>query len=161
VSQDKRFQPHVLGVEAGTRVTFPNVDKVYHNVFSVSAGNPFDLGLYRRGAARSVVLRSPGLVRIYCNIHPDMAAYVMVLDGVAFAVAGLDGSFRVPGIPPGRHAVRIWNERGGERETALDFTPGRTREFSLTLDASNYRQLPHKNKHGDNYPPVTRDDDRY
>jgi plastocyanin len=160
VSKDKRFQPHVLGVEAGTQVTFPNLDKVYHNVFSLSAPNAFDLGLYRGGAARSVTFKAPGLVRIYCNIHPDMAAYVMVLDGAAFAVAGPDGTFHIGGIPPGRHAVKVWNEKGGEEQAILDFGAGKTREYSLAMDASAYRQISHKNKHGQEYPPV-RDEDRY
>jgi plastocyanin len=158
VSRGKRFEPHVLGVEAGERVSFPNLDPVYHNVFSLSGPNSFDLGLYRRGAVPSVQFHTPGLVRIYCNIHPDMAAYVVVLDGAAFAVTGADGSFRIPGVPPGHHPVKVWNERGGELDAALDVEPGRDKEYSPTLDASAYRPAPHKNKHGRDYPP---NDDRY
>ena len=160
VSRGKRFEPHVLVVEAGARVSFPNFDQVYHNVFSLSAPNSFDLGLYRKGAVPTVVFKTPGLVRIYCNIHPDMAAYVMVVDSGAYAVTALDGSFRIAGVPPGRHPVKVWNERGGEQEAALDFEDGKDREYSVTLDASTYRALPHKNKHGRDYPPVP-NEDRY
>jgi plastocyanin len=160
VSQGKRFQPHVLAVEAGTRVFFPNLDQVYHNVFSLSPPNAFDLGLYRRGAVPSVLFKGPGLVRIYCNIHPDMAAYVMVLEGAAFAVTGVDGFFHIPGISPGRHRLKVWNERGGEQEATLDFEAGKEKDYSLALDASNYRQLAHKNKHGQDYAPLP-NDDRY
>src|SRR5688572_2571740 len=77
-SRGKRFDPHVLAVPQGTAVSFPNVDSIYHNVFSLSPGNAFDLGLYRKGAARTTTVRTPGLVHVYCNIHPEMAAYIVV-----------------------------------------------------------------------------------
>ncbi|HYN42094.1 MAG TPA: hypothetical protein VE129_09980, partial [Thermoanaerobaculia bacterium] len=80
-SRDKRFEPRVLAVPRGSAVTFPNYDKIFHNVFSLSEGSPFDLGLYRNGAARTTSFETPGVVRVYCNIHPQMAAYVVVLDG--------------------------------------------------------------------------------
>ena len=77
-SRDKRFDPRILAVSSGTRVKFPNVDSIYHNAFSLSPGNTFDMGLYRKGASKDVVLKNPGIVRVYCNIHPDMAASVIV-----------------------------------------------------------------------------------
>ena len=73
-SSQKRFTPHVIAVAQGALVTFPNVDKVFHNVFSRTAGSEFDLGLYRNGASRSVRFNKPGLVRVYCNIHPTWPA---------------------------------------------------------------------------------------
>jgi plastocyanin len=160
-SRDKRFTPHVVAVDKGTTITFPNVDRIFHNVFSRTPGSEFDLGLYRRGARRTFRMSRPGLVRVYCNIHPEMAAFVMVLDGAAFAVAGDDGSFQVRGIPPGRRVVRVWSERGGEKEAAMVFRAGGHHRFDAQLDTSGYRPLRHKNKHGQDYPPVTRDVDRY
>jgi plastocyanin len=160
-SHDKRFDPHVVAVRRGGTVTFPNSDLIYHNVFSMSPGNSFDLGLYRKGAARSVVFRNPGLVRVYCNIHPEMTASVLVLDGAAFAVTDEQGRFRIAGISAGRREVRAWSEVAGETSAALDFTPGRTTNWDLSLDGSQYRVLPHKNKHGQDYPPATQDVDRY
>jgi plastocyanin len=160
-SKDKRFEPHVLAVSRGTSVVFPNVDKIFHNVFSLSQGNAFDLGLYRKGASRATRFDTPGLVSVYCNIHPDMAGFVMVLDGAAFAVAGEDGRYRIAGIPAGRRSVRVWHERGGEREVAADFVAGGRRTLDFQLDATRYRRIQHKNKYGKDYPPVTRDDDRY
>ena len=160
-SANKRFEPHVLVVPRGTQVSFPNVDPIYHNAFSLSPGNKFDLGLYRKGASRAWTLKTPGLVRVYCNIHPEMAAYVMVVDGSAYAIVGDDGAYRVRGIPPGRHVVQLWNEMAGEKSITLDFTSGKPAEWSLTLDGSEYRRAPHKNKHGKDYPPATTDADRY
>lgn len=159
-SRNKRFDPHVLAVPKGAGVAFPNFDPIYHNAFSLSPGNAFDLGLYRKGASRSARLPTPGLVRIYCNIHPEMAAYVMVVDGV-HAVVGDDGSYRIRGIPPGRHAVRLWNELAGEQTATLDFAAGRVTPWSPSLDGSQYRRVQHTNKHGKAYPPATSGADRY
>jgi hypothetical protein len=150
----------VLAIPRGATVVFPNVDRIYHNVFSVTPGHAFDLGLYRKGASRSLRFDKPGLVSVYCNIHPDMAAYLMVLDA-AFGVSGEDGRYRIGGLPAGRRTVRLWNERGGEREEVVELAAGQRRTLDFQLDASKYRRIQHKNKYGKDYPPVTRDDDRY
>ena len=160
-SRNKRFAPHVLAVSRGTTVSFPNFDRVYHNVFSLSPGNAFDLGLYRNGESKNVRFGQAGLVRVYCNIHPDMAAYVRVLDGAAFTVTRPDGTYRIEGIPPGRHLVRVWHEQGGETQTVAEFGPGQRKTLDFVLDASSYKKEIHKNKFGKDYPPVTRDVDRY
>jgi hypothetical protein len=161
-SRGKRFNPRVTAVRAGTSIAFPNADRIYHNVFSRSAGNEFDLGLYRRGASRQIQLRNAGLVRVYCNIHPDMAGYVLVLErDAAFALAGADGSFTLGGLPAGRRAVRVWNEKAGEQELVVQLEAGRRTTLNPVLDASAYRLMPHKNKYGQDYPPPTEDDDRY
>jgi plastocyanin len=159
-SRDKRFDPHVLAVPRGSTVAFPNADPVYHNVFSLSPEHAFDLGLYRKGATRSVLFKKPGVVSVYCNIHPEMAGYVVVVDG-AFALTGEDGVYRIAGVPAGRHLVRVWSETGGETSATLDFADGRTTRWELSLDGSRYRVRPHKNKHGKDYPPATHDVDRY
>jgi len=160
-SREKRFNPHVIAVPSGTTVTFPNVDPIFHNVFSRTPGSEFDLGLYRRGARRTIRLSRPGLVRVYCNIHPEMAAYVMVLEGAGSAVTGDDGMFVLRGIPPGRRVVHVWSERGGESEQTFVFRGGGRLRLDTTLDASAWRTQAHKNKYGKDYPPVTRDVDRY
>lgn len=160
-SSQKRFTPHVIAVAQGALVTFPNVDKVFHNVFSRTAGSEFDLGLYRNGASRSVRFNKPGLVRVYCNIHPDMAGYVRVLDDAAFITADEEGDFRLAGLPPGHRTVQVWNERGGEKQFPVDLEAGRRRTLNVVLDGSSYRRIQHKNKFGRDYPPVTRDVDRY
>jgi plastocyanin len=159
-SKDKRFQPHVVVVPRRSTVVFPNLDKIFHNVFSRSPGNEFDLGLYRGGKSREFQFAAPGLVRIYCNIHSEMAAYVMVLEGAAFAIADDLGRYRISGLPEGRHEVRVWHERAGESGGTVDVA-GRTATLDLVLDASGYADQPHKNKYGEDYPPATPDADRY
>jgi plastocyanin len=160
-SRNKRFTPHVLAVPRGASVSFPNFDRVYHNVFSLTPGNAFDLGLYRNGESKNVRFAQAGLVRVYCNIHPDMAAYIRVIEAAAFTVAQPDGTYRIDGIPPGRHLVRVWNEQGGETQIVAEFGPGQRKTLDFVLDASSYKNQPHKNKFGKDYPPVTRDVDRY
>jgi plastocyanin len=160
-SSQKRFAPHVIAVAQGATVTFPNLDKVYHNVFSRTAGSEFDLGGYRNGASRSVKFVKPGLVRVYCNIHPDMAGYVRVLESSVFTTTDETGAFRLAGLPPGHRTVEVWDEKGGEKQFVVDLEPGRRRTVNMVLDGSGYRRLSHKNKFGRDYPPVTRDVDRY
>jgi plastocyanin len=160
-STEKRFAPHVLAVAQGTVVAFPNQDRVFHNVFSRSTGSEFDLGLYRNGASRSVRFSKPGLVRVYCNIHPDMAGYVRVLEDGVFTTTDDKGGFRLTGVAPGRRVVQVWDERGGEQQFPLDLEPGRIRTLNVVLDGSAFRRVPHKNKFGQDYPPVTKDVDRY
>ena len=160
-SKDKRFDPRILAVSSGTKVVFPNVDSIYHNAFSLSPGNQFDMGLYRKGASRDFVMKNPGIVRVYCNIHPDMAASVVVVDGNAFSVVQADGSYRIAGIPPGQHEVHIWSDVAGEQVVTLTLAAGETLDWSPALDATRYRRVAHTNKHGKAYPKAKNDADRY
>ena len=160
-SRDKRFDPRIIAVSTGTRVKFPNVDNIYHNAFSLSPGNTFDMGLYRRGASRDAVLKNPGIVRVYCNIHPDMAASVVVVEGNAFSVVLPDGSYRIDGIPAGRHEAHIWSDVAGEQVVTLEFEAGRATSWSPELDATRYKRVAHTNKHGKAYPKARNDADRY
>jgi plastocyanin len=160
VSQDKRFAPHVAVVPRGASLSFPNLDAIYHNVFSTTPGQSFDMGLYRRGASRERRFDSAGLVSVYCNIHPQMAAYIRVVDG-AWALTGANGEFALDGVAPGRYSVHVWHERGGEREMTTQVRAQAVSEIRLVLDASRYQSAAHKNKHGEDYPPAALDDDRY
>ncbi|HXB56018.1 MAG TPA: hypothetical protein VN461_14635 [Vicinamibacteria bacterium] len=160
-SKDKRFEPHVVAVARGATVVFPNLDRILHNVFSRTPGAEFDLGLYHQGKSKDVRFITPGLVRIYCNIHSQMAGYVMVLDGADFAVVNENGLYRIDGVPEGRRELRIWHERAGETTVMVQVLSGGPTTMNLTLDASSYKEVPHKNKYGEEYPPVRRDDDRY
>jgi len=160
-SKSKRFDPRVLVVPAGTTVTFPNDDPIYHNVFSPSGKDAFDLGLYRNGASKSKTFTTPGLVRIYCNIHPQMAAYLLVVDGPLFALADAAGNADLAGVPAGRRPVRVWDERGGDWSGFAEVAAGKTTALSVLLDGSAFRETPHKNKHGRDYPPPGDDDTRY
>ena len=159
-SKAKSFSPHVVVVPRGGTVVFANLDRIYHNVFSATAGQAFDLGLYRNNESRSHRFEAPGLVTVYCNIHPKMAGYVRVVEG-AWAMTDAAGVFRIPDVTAGRHTVHIWHERGGEREVAAHVHPAAAADVQVTLDASRFQPALHKNKHGQDYPPATLDDDRY
>jgi plastocyanin len=162
-SDQKRFAPRVLVVPRSAVVDFPNVDPIYHNVFSVSGVNRFDLGLYRSGASRKKQFDEVGLVRVYCNIHPQMVGFVMVVDSDFAAVTAPDGRFRFEGVPAGTHTLKAWHEEAGV-ETAMPVTvrPHADNPASLRLDVSGYTPPTHKNKYGKVYPPQpATDDERY
>ena len=102
------FIPHVLVVRVGTKVDFPNNDRVFHNVFSFRDGKRFDLGMYPVGARRQVMFDQPGLSRIFCNIHPNMAAYVLVVDSPYFARTDESGAFTIAAVPAGTYTYHAW-----------------------------------------------------
>jgi plastocyanin len=151
--RNERFEPKLLPIVAGQTVLFPNFDRLYHNVFSVSPVKPFDLGQYRStDPPRSVVFETPGLVPVYCNIHPHMISYLVVLENPAYAVTGTDGRFEIPGAPPGPVTVNAWIP-GAERVSQdLTLTEGSESEVQLELVASE-RIAPHTRKDGSAYPP--------
>ena len=108
---DERFTPHVLPVLRGTTVDFPNADDVFHNVFSLSSARTFDLGRYPRGSAKSVAFEKSGVVQVFCHIHSDMSAVILVLDNPYFAVPASTGRYGIEDVPPGEYAVVGWHER--------------------------------------------------
>jgi plastocyanin len=108
------FAPHVIAIRVGTTVDFPNNDRVFHNVFSFRNGKVFDLGMYPVGALKRVLFDRPGLSRIFCNIHPGMAAYVLAVDSPYFAVTDRSGAFTIPAVPAGTYSYRAW--RAGSAE---------------------------------------------
>src|SRR5215218_429582 len=102
------FFPHVLAVQVGTTVNLPNHDRVFHNVFSFHDGKKFDLGLYPVGTVRRVTFDHRGLSRIFCNIHPNMSAYVMAVETPYFSVSDSDGRFTIAAVPPGTYTYHAW-----------------------------------------------------
>lgn len=119
--KDQSFVPRVLAIAAGSSVDFPNLDPIYHNVFSVSPTRRFDLGKYPRGQSRTVAFPHPGLVNVYCDIHSDMAAFIQVLPNHAFVRPDADGRYAFPDLPPGRYVLRWWHPDfdGGSREVMV------------------------------------------
>jgi len=148
---EKVYAPHVVVVPVGSTVRFPNHDPFNHNVFSVSEPNQFDLGLYGRGVTKSQTFAQPGLVRVYCNVHPRMVAYVFVMANRYYAQPGTDGSFVIDNVPPGRYRLHVWHERI-PTEVIKDVTAGALPELQVALNARGYRWEPHRNKHGRPYP---------
>ena len=106
-----RFVPHVLPVFAGTTVTFPNDDNYYHNVFSIVAGDRFDLGRYGKGEGAAQLFEQPAVVVVRCEIHAGMKAYIVVLDTPHFTVPGQDGRFELE-VPAGAHKLKAWHPDG-------------------------------------------------
>jgi plastocyanin len=134
--RDARFDPAFLVVVAGQSVQLPNDDLIFHNVFSFSKPNDFDLGSYPRGTSRNVTFRYPGLVRIYCSIHESMSASVFVVPTPWHALAAADGSFAIRGVPAGAWRLRAWSWRlpGASREIAI--ASGRATRVELALGES-------------------------
>jgi plastocyanin len=107
--RNETFVPHVLAIVAGTTVDFPNHDRTYHNVFSLSKPKPFDLGRYAAGKSKSVRFDTPGIIRVFCDIHSHMSAFILVFAHRYFAVTD-EGRYRIESVPPGTYTVFAWNE---------------------------------------------------
>jgi plastocyanin len=118
--QDQAFVPRVLGIAVGTVVDFPNLDPIYHNVFSLSPVRRFDLGKYPRGNSRQVQFPKPGLVNVYCEIHSDMEGFVLVLPHHGFARPSASGEYTLPSLPAGRYVLRVWHPDLGEQSVTVN-----------------------------------------
>ncbi len=125
------FQPRVLPIAVGTTVDFPNVDWIYHNVFSVSPTKRFDLGKYGRGKSKQVTFQKPGLVNVYCDIHSGMEAFIVVLPNAWFAQPAPSGSFALPRLAAGSYRIKAWHPDFGEREIIVDLADGEDRAVEI------------------------------
>jgi hypothetical protein len=114
--RNEAFFPYVLAVQVGTAVAFPNGDRTFHNVFSFSKAKRFDLGRYPRGQSKSVRFDRPGVVRVFCDIHAHMSAFVLVFAHPFFATTDSEGRFRIPSVPAGTYTIAVWTD-GVVRET--------------------------------------------
>lgn len=131
-TRNRRFSPRTLAVPVGSSVSFPNEDAIQHNVFSLSPGNRFDLGRYGKGESRAQKLTSPGVVRIFCNVHREMAATVLVLDTPHVARPGSRGEFRVEDVPAGSGTLHVWHPRAEPWQRALTLPFGDSLEVRLS-----------------------------
>jgi len=157
VQKDKSFEPHVLVVPVGSLVQFPNRDPFFHNVFSLFEGKRFDLGLYEAGSTRDVLFDKPGISYIFCNIHAEMSAVVIALNTPYYGISDRRGQVLIPGVTPGRYAMRVWYE-GALPDTLSMMTKeitvsGGSSTFGLLrIPAANPPQE-HKNLYGRDYTP--------
>jgi hypothetical protein len=131
--QDTSFTPAVLVVPPGAEVSFPNRDPFFHNVFSYSSTQRFDLGRYPRGEAKTVRFDEPGVVKIYCEVHESMRAAVIVTENPFHAVLGPDGSFRLEGVPAGVHRLVVWHVDEGTTSQEVRVPEGGTARVELTI----------------------------
>ncbi|MEE8217610.1 MAG: hypothetical protein V3S03_01445 [Vicinamibacteria bacterium] len=149
--KNKRFEPRLVVVPVGGSVVFPNMDPILHNAFSVTGKNKFDLELYKRPKSRSRTFRYPGIVRIYCNIHPQMSGFVVVRDNPFWAQASGQGRFSIADLPAGTWVVKAWHARARQVKKTVTIPETGVVDIALTLDGSRYKRVPHRNKHGKKY----------
>lgn len=152
----KRFVPHVIVVQRGSEVDFPNSDPFFHNVFSLYDGKRFDLGLYASGESRPVLFNRPGVSYIFCNIHPQMSAIVVALDTPYFGTSDRAGNITISDVPEGRYNLRVWHERTKSEELdaltrAVRIVPGQSDLGIIRLSEEGYVPQRHPNKHGQDY----------
>jgi plastocyanin len=155
--KNKAFEPHLLVVTKGSTVDFPNRDPWFHNVFSLFNGKRFDLGLYEAGSSRTVHFDREGVSYIFCNIHPEMSAVIVVLSSPYFGVPNKQGEFAIASVPPGRYTLHVWNEN------ALPATlRALSHEVTVSQDSNSLGIIhvrvtmattAHKNKYGQDYQP--------
>jgi plastocyanin len=147
--EGKQFMPRVAVVQAGTNVVFPNLDTVFHNVFSNSPRNSFDLGSYRAGdKPRAVTLTSPGVVDVFCNMHQKMSASILVVPSPVYTKVKPDGSFRLENVPVGPRRIVVWGPRAKPALQRVDVTPSGT-QASFVLEHED--RTAHTNKLGQAY----------
>jgi len=135
--RNKQFSPRLLAIPPGSTVAFPNFDDFYHNVFSSSATQRFDLGLYKGGKSRELVFDKVGLVRLGCNVHANMASFIFVIDAPAYVPVDGATPFNFKSLAPGKYKARVWSERSAEPlETEIKLKDGvNTIAFDVKGDA--------------------------
>ncbi|MBI3492760.1 MAG: carboxypeptidase regulatory-like domain-containing protein [Acidobacteria bacterium] len=131
--RNETFVPHVLAITTGTTVDFPNSDKFYHNVFSLSKTRPFDLGRYAAGNSRPVRFDRPGIVRVFCEIHSHMNAFILVFGHPFFAMTDAEGRYRIENAPPGTYGVIAWNEGTSSASKPVTVPDGGVAEMDFTI----------------------------
>jgi plastocyanin len=131
--RNETFVPHLLAVMTGTTVDFPNSDRFYHNVFSLSKPARFDLGRYSAGHSRSIRFDRPGIVRVFCDIHSHMSAFILVFGHPYFAVTDMQGRYHIDNVPPGSYSVVAWNEGNASDPRPVTVPDGGAAELDFTL----------------------------
>src|SRR6476620_10388523 len=157
LQKNKKFSPHILAVATGTTVDFPNTDPIFHNAFSNFEGKVFDIGLYPPRTSRAVTFDRPGIVRVFCNIHPTMSAIIVVVGTHYFTTTRSDGRFTLTNVPPGEYTMRLFHERAtpatlDSLTLRIAVREGPTAAPPITISESGYLPFPHKNKYGKEYP---------
>ena len=149
--QSRKFSPRVRVVGEGSLLAFTNQDPFNHNVFSKAPSGTFDTGVFGRGRTRETAFREAGVIPIYCDVHPKMTGYVIVLSTPYYAQAGTDGRFTIPRVPAGRYVVHAWHDRASGVTREVDITAAGATLAPVQLDARGWRFVQHKNKRGLDY----------
>lgn len=156
IQKRKQFVPHMVIIPVGGEVEFPNLDPFFHNVFSLFEGKRFDLGLYEAGSTRTVRFDRIGVCYIFCNIHPEMGAVVIVLGTPYSAISDTDGKITIPGVPPGRYRMDMWSEKASPDELKslgriVNFDEDAASLGRIQLSGRNQFLEQHLNKYGAPY----------
>jgi hypothetical protein len=157
VTRRKTFAPRVLVVPRGSRVRFPNDDPILHNVFSVSTPNQFDLGLYRQGPGKDKRFEETGVVRVFCNVHHDMVAYILVLNTPFSTTPDADGGFVLKGLPRGTGKLTVWHEQADPWSMAVELPPKTPGPLVARVEIVRPLIPAHLNKLGQSYFRSQRD----
>lgn len=157
IQQNKVFRPHVLAIPVGGTVVFPNLDPIFHNVFSNFSGQPFDLPLYAPRTSRSVTFTRPGTVQVFCNIHPSMSAIIQVVATPWYALTPPAGKFAIENVPPGEYELRIFHERALAEnlkflERRIAVPAGDLALPLISISETGFTPADHLDKHGKPYP---------
>ncbi|MDB4953588.1 MAG: Copper binding protein plastocyanin/azurin family [Myxococcales bacterium] len=154
VQKDRKFVPDLVAITVGESVSFPNGDQFLHNVFSQSPPRPFDLGSFKHDQRKDKDFPTPGVVDVYCNIHPEMAATILVLPNKRHTQAAPDGSYAIDGVPPGTWTVFAYSRRAAKPASArVTVTAGADTTANLALLRGAERE--HLNKYGEKYHEPT------
>ena len=137
--RDRRFEPDLLIVPAGSKVVFPNIDPIFHNIFSLSHAKPFDLGYYAEGKSREIVFSRPGIVQVYCHVHPEMYGVVVVTSSRWTARPDAHGRFSWSDVPPGQYRVMIWQRSAGMIQKAISVPATGTLQMKFQLPDDDSR----------------------
>jgi plastocyanin len=138
--QNRRFTPDLLVVPVGGVVSFPNMDPIFHNIFSLSKPKTFDLGSYNKGESRSVTFTKPGVVYVYCHLHPNMEATIVVTPNRYFARVDPSGQFHIPNVPPGQYTVVAWHKAAGFFRKTIEIQPGHNAAVDFFIPISDDAQ---------------------
>jgi plastocyanin len=147
----RQFAPHVRVITTGSTVEYANQDPFSHNIFSTAPGAAFDLGTYGSGIAKSTAFTKPGAFPVYCNIHAQMTAVVVVVSTPYYTQAGADARWTIPKVPAGKYELHIWHERAPAATQDVDVPVAGLTGVDVTLDARGFKQVAHKNKLGKDY----------
>jgi plastocyanin len=134
--ENRRFQPEMLVIPAGSRVSFPNLDPIFHNVFSLSGARSFDLGNYPKGESRIVTFPEPGIVYVNCHLHSNMTATIVVAPNQWNTKGDRNGHFELSDVPPGKYTIVAWHKASGYFRQTITVAPGKDEhvEFLIPLD---------------------------
>lgn len=158
VQRNKMFEPHLLVIQAGTSVQFPNMDPFFHNVFSLFNGKRFDLGLYEAGTSKTVRFDRVGVSFLFCNIHEGMNAVIVAVPTPYFGISDHSGHVSIANVPDGRYQMQAWFERSSPDDLKNVYrvvtisSSSRSLETIRIVDNPNFT-LAHKNKYGEDYVP--------